>query len=353
MTPLAMDISIGIDPDVFSLGPFVLTWHGFFTFVSVALAVYLVARWAREEGIVTDIIYSVAVWAIIGGIIGARAVHVIDLWGEVYGKNPIQIFELWSGGIAIFGAILGGFVGGYIYTIWANRWEVYKWKKATSQMGVAYESVERNGYLYVRPREKLEKGRGEELHRRAGVRFQENLGGVEYIRLRNFPGARIADITAPALLITMALGRVGDIINGEHFSEATGLPWGFIYTHPKVQALFSSANLSSLVPTHPAVVYEVLLDLAVLGVIWLLRGRLRPNGMTFALYLSLYSVGRFFISFLRLDKEWLLGLNQAQLISIVILAITVPLLAYKAQFVKRKVTQPEPASSASKGSSKS
>ena len=43
--------------------------------------------------------------------------------------------------------------------------------------------------------------------------------------------------------------------------------------------------------------------------------------MTFILFIALYSFGRFFISFVRYDKEWLLGLNQAQLIAIILLVI--------------------------------
>ena len=78
-----MNIRINIDPDLAELGTFVLTWHGFFTFISVAIAVFLVGRWAKKDGMVTDAVYSVAVWAIIGGIIGTRVLHVVDLWGEL------------------------------------------------------------------------------------------------------------------------------------------------------------------------------------------------------------------------------------------------------------------------------
>ena len=105
-----------------------------------------------------------------------------------------------------------------------------------------------------------------------------------------------------------------------------------MYTHPQTISLYASADANSLIPTHPATTYEMMFDIAVLGLLWPLRGRLRPDGMIFALFLALYSVGRFFISFLRLDKEWLFGLNQAQLIAIIVLAITVPLLIYKSQF---------------------
>ena len=91
-----MNIRINIDPNLLDIGPFVLTWHGFFTFISVALAVFLVGRWAKKEGMDTDAVYSVAVWAIVGGIIGTRVLHVIDL-RSFYTDNPGQILRIWEG----------------------------------------------------------------------------------------------------------------------------------------------------------------------------------------------------------------------------------------------------------------
>jgi len=334
MSPISFSIPIGIDPVLFSLGSFVLTWHGFFTFVAVALGIILIARSARREGISPEIIYSISIWAILGGIIGARAVHVIDRW-DFYGHNLSSIFTIWTGGIAILGAILGGFAAGYTYCLIANRLEESRWAKTAAKLGVKYESIQQDGHLLVRPSEDINEDTLHDLKKQAGIRFKQTVAGVDYFRLRNYPAARIADLATPSLLISMTVGRLGDIINGEHFAMTTSMPWGFIYTHPKTQVLYSSANISSLSPTHPAIAYEMLLNLAVLGVVWLMRGRLKPDGMTFALYLASYSLGRFFISFLRLDKEWLWGMNQAQLISIVILAITVPLLVYRAQFIKK------------------
>ena len=258
-------IHIGMDPNMIDAGGFVLTWHGFFAFIAVVVAVFLVARWALREQIVTDVIYSTAIWAIIGGILGARAVHVIDRW-DFYGDNPGEIIAIWGGGIALYGAILGGFLGGAIYA-----------------------------------------------------------------RLQHYPIGRLADVTAPALLIAQTIGRIGDIINGEHVSRPTDLSWGFVYTNPdslsnQVHALFAS---------HPVIAYEMIWNLMVLGVVWWLWGRIKPDGMLFALYLGLYSFGRFFITFLREDKEWVFGLQEAQLIAIVVIAVTIPLLVYRGRMVPK------------------
>ena len=123
----------------------------------------------------------------------------------------------------------------------------------------------------------------------------------------------------------MAIGRIGDIINGEHFAKATNLPWGFTYTHPDSPAF-------QLPVMHPAVAYELLFDVALLAVLWPLRNRFRPRGMFFALYGATYSIGRFFISFLRVEQNYYFwGLNEAQVVALIVIIITVPLLIWKAQ----------------------
>ena len=284
-----ISIGIGISPDVFDIGNFVLTWHGFLTFIAVSVAVVLVGRWSKKEGLDTDAVYSVAVWAIIGGILGARLLHVIDFWNSFYRHDILKVFEIWSGGISIYGAILGGFAFGA-------------------------------GYILVRNHPRF-------------LALWNSLGAkLERAPLPSV--GRMADIAAPALLIGMALGRIGDIINGEHFAKTSDLPWAFTYSHSDTAALYASNRLNSLTPTHPAVVYEMLWDIAVLALIWPLRNRLRPHGMLFALYLGVYSLGKFFVHFLRLDKEWAIGLAEAQFIAIIVLAVTVPLLLLKGQFVR-------------------
>ena len=282
-------ISIGINPDLIDAVGLVLSWHGFLTFVAVAVSVYLVVRWGTREGMTADSIYSAAVWCIAGGIIGSRLLHVIDLWGDVYQHDPVRVLYVWQGGVTIYGAILGGFVGGALYIIVRNSdWYLAMWGRYFRFLGEAKAAP---------------------------------LPGVGHL----------ADIAAPAMLISQAIGRVGDIINGEHFANVSDLPWAITYSHPESPGFGRP-------PTHPAVAYELLMDLVILALIWPLRKRLRPQGMFFALYLATYSFGRFFLSFLREEFKEYGGLNEAQIIALVVMAVTIPLLIYKARFVR-----PDPA----------
>ena len=112
-------IEIDIGPNLFSTSQFILSWHGFFSFLAVASAVILVGRWAPMRGIRSDDIYTIATYGIIAGVMGARLVHVIDEW-SFYSNSPGKILQVWSGGIGVWGGILGGFIGSVATTVVIN-----------------------------------------------------------------------------------------------------------------------------------------------------------------------------------------------------------------------------------------
>ena len=99
-------ISIPFNPIMIQVGSFVLSWHGFWSFIGVLVAIFLVARWAKQDGINPDFVYNTAVWGVLGGIIGARIVHILDNL-SYYLDHPGKIFAIWSGGIALWGGIIG------------------------------------------------------------------------------------------------------------------------------------------------------------------------------------------------------------------------------------------------------
>ena len=150
------------------------------------------------------------------------------------------------------------------------------------------------------------------------------------IRDRALPKPGIlADLVAAPMILGMAIGRIGDVINGEHFATYTDLPWGIIYTHPLSPGVGRPAS-------HPAVFYELLWDLAVFALLIWLKDKVRPNGMIFVIFILLYSFGRFFIMFLREDYYMnILGFNQAQIVALVLVLITLPIVCFRARFFKK------------------
>ena len=61
-------------------------------------------------------VWDMGLYAVLSGIVGARLYHVIDYW-QYYAQAPGKIFMLWIGGLGIWGAVIGGALGIFIYTL--------------------------------------------------------------------------------------------------------------------------------------------------------------------------------------------------------------------------------------------
>lgn len=141
-----------------------------------------------------------------------------------------------------------------------------------------------------------------------------------YCRVKKLPVLRVLDCLALAIPVGQIIGRFANIVNGDTWGSPTHLPWGFVYKNP--QALLP-ANLLG-VPTHPTPVYEQLWLVIMVAVLWYAVPRLKTDGMAIVLYLGLYSFGRFFISFYRVNNIIVLGLREAQIVALVVLVAVVP-----------------------------
>ncbi len=238
-------IEINIDPNLLQVGPFVVSWHGFFTAVAVLAGITLAVKFGARVGFSEDDIMSVALWSVVGGIVGARLMHVIDQW-PLYARDPLSILRVNEGGLAVFGMVVGGPIVGAIYA--ARR------------------------------------------------RFSIN---------------RLLDVGSIGMVLGMAIGRVGDIINGEHHGTPADLPWAVSYVHP---ATLGEQGAS----VHLAVGYEMMMDLLIFSLLITLFGKLPRAGMLFWLFAALYSFGRFFIQFYRIDTPFFLNLSQAQFLSFLV-----------------------------------
>jgi prolipoprotein diacylglyceryl transferase len=148
------------------------------------------------------------------------------------------------------------------------------------------------------------------------------------------PVGYVLDAVGAVAGLGMGIGRIGDIINGEHHAVAcSGLPWCVRYTNAN--------TLGQRDYVHPAVAYEMLLDLAIAALLFWLRPRVagrQPEGRLMWLFIVLYSFGRFWISFLRLDPLVFAGLREAQLVSIALVALGLAASLYLARERRRQLT---------------
>jgi len=141
--------------------------------------------------------------------------------------------------------------------------------------------------------------------------------GIAYYIRRERLSLSYFDAIAAGLPLGIAVGRIGDVINGEHYGPATNFFLGVRNTHP--DALTPSPEIAY----HSGGLYEVLIATIVFAIAWPLRKRLegRPLALMW-LVIALFAVGRFIEFFARSDSADLaLGLEIAQWTSLALLAV--------------------------------
>lgn len=136
-------------------------------------------------------------------------------------------------------------------------------------------------------------------------------------------GISYLDVVALAFPIGVAVGRLGDVINGEHYGPESNWLLAVRNTHP--DASTPDPNLAY----HSGGLYEVLIALAIFAIVWPRRRRFtRPLTAVWTV-LGLFAAGRFFEFFYRDDSENVaLGLNSAQWTSVALIAISLAGLTY-------------------------
>ncbi|HIK98434.1 MAG TPA: hypothetical protein EYG13_02660, partial [Dehalococcoidia bacterium] len=170
------------------------------------------------------------------------------------------------------------------------------------------------------------------------------LAGMIYAYISKYPVGKLMDLSAPALLVAQSIGRLGDIMNGEHWSKNTDLFFGWVFTHASSPGARPPSRLSEeFDPTsgsHPTVVYEIFWNMLVLAFLWRIRKKFRPDGAIWMIYLGLYAFGRFWIQFLRLDEEKFWNLQEAHLIALGVMAISIGFVVLKTR-LRRSGDEPD------------
>ncbi len=270
---------------IFSLGPISIYWYGFLMAIGVIGGFLIIWQLARAYGIEKEKLFDLGFYGLIFGLLGARIYFVAYLW-DYYSEHWLDIFKVWEGGLAIHGILIGGFTA-----IWF------------------------------------------------------------YCRRKKMNFWLLADLVVIGLSFGQIIGRWGNYFNQEVFGRPTNLPWGIPIDLAKRPAEFSTSEYF-----HPTFLYESIWNLFVFIIllVWQLARikkmkRIKVEGSTdlaksprplegnlFLTYLILYSIGRFFIEFLRIDlmPTWQ-GIRWAQLMSLVIIVVSSIILIFRNLRIKK------------------
>jgi len=239
-------------PILFHWGWLSVYWYGLLIAIAVVIGFILTTRIACKKGYDKKVWYDMLFYSLLGGFIGARLYHII-LELPYYLKNPLEIFQVWHGGLAIHGGIIGGGLVVY-YFAKKNKWAVLS----------------------------------------------------------------ILDILVIAMPLGQALGRWGNYFNQELF----GLPasWGIF-----IEAINRPLDYISFSYFHPTFLYESIANILLFTLLlFVYKYKSKITGLTTSIYLLMYSVIRFVLEFVRIDRTpELWGLRWPQWASIIIIVIVV------------------------------
>ena len=218
------------------------------------MAYWLAAYRAGKRGLAKDLVWETLPWVLGFGILGARLYHVLNYF-SYYLQNWWLIPQVWLGGLGIWGGIVGGVVGLLLF---------FKFSNLESRI---------SSYL---------------------------------------------DLAAPAVALAQAVGRLGNIWNGENLPYAY---WemgfnlavlAFLIWFERLDFMSNSGNGESQKSK-----IKVQKD----------NSKIKIDGYLFFTYLFLYALGRFVLEFFRTDSPWIWGpLTAAQWISLVIVSIAILIL---------------------------
>ena len=105
-----------MNPVLLEIGPLTIRWYGVMIATACMLGIWLAGKEALRKGLDKKNIQGFSLYAVIGAIIGARLYYVAFEDWSLFLKNPLSLFAIWQGGLAIHGGILGGLLVGLFYT---------------------------------------------------------------------------------------------------------------------------------------------------------------------------------------------------------------------------------------------
>jgi phosphatidylglycerol:prolipoprotein diacylglycerol transferase len=241
-----------VDPIIFEVGPFAVRWYGLLIMTGILAATFVAAQYVERKGEDGNNVWDMLFWVLIPGLIGARLYYVFIQSPrgpeglERYLNNPIEIIQLWRGGLHIFGGFVFGAAGLLAYA---------RWRKLP--LPIYLDGIGLGLPL------------GQAIGRQANFINQELYG--------------------PPMNAAWGL-----IIDPEHRLP----PYNNLLLYPED------------IRFHPLFLYESVWNIIGFGLLfWISRrfsARLRPGDLAL-MYLFWYPFGRFFIEFLRTDSWFFPG----------------------------------------------
>ena len=272
-----LGIMLHADSVACTIGSKEIYWYGIIIGIGFFIAIIAAVILAKKYGISPDTIYDIALYGTPSAIVCARIYYVAFNW-ESYADNFAEIYKIWHGGIAIYGAIIGAVISTVIYC---------RIKKQNLPLICDIGAV---GLLIG------------QIFGRWGNFFNQEAFGTN---------------------TSSVFGMTGNVIK-ERLAEMAA----------------EGANVDVNMCVHPTFLYESMWNVLVLITVLILFKRRRFDGQVFLTYISLYGLGRFFVEGLRTDSLYFLNFRVSQLVAAVTFLAAAFAIFYLIKNKKGSLTRP-------------
>lgn len=255
--------------NTFSIGPLTIHFYGLLIGIGVLVAIWVTMRRYERYGGNPSVAERVSVWAVVAGLLGARAAYVLPRWTEVTAQGFWHVFAIWEGGLAFF----GGLTAGAIVGLW---------------MIAAQRSPEKTAWWHI---------------------------------------TAFADAAAIGIPAAQAIGRWGNYMNQELFGTPSNLPWAV-----QIAPQFRPPQYADYATFHPTFLYESLWNAVIVipVLLWLEKKFKIARGNMILAYLVFYGIGRFMLEFIRTDQAThVFGFRANQLVSAIVVVIALAIFLWR------------------------
>lgn len=242
-------------------------YYGLTMALAVVSAYYLAQKRRVLFNISAQLGDRIIFFLVIFGFLGARLYHILSDY-QYYSSYISEIFSIWHGGLGIYGALAGGLLVLIFYA-----------RKKSSSFSISPSIL--GSYL---------------------------------------------NWLTPSILVGQIIGRFGNLFNYELFGYPTLVFWGLF-----VPERFRPVEYLTNHFFHPLFLYEILINFFILIILIVAEKKisfLRTPGVLFLWYVLFYTIGRFFLEFMRIDTVFIGQFRQNAIVSLLLFVLSLSILIY-------------------------
>lgn len=288
-------------PYLFKIGNFELRIYSLMIIIGLLLTLFITSKKMKKMGYKQEYLENMIIVVFIAALIGARIYYVIFSW-EYYKDNPLEIFAVWHGGLAIHGGVIMGFIAALIYSHYLKikvmlfgdliaPWLLFG--QGLGRLG-NFANGEAHGVPTITPPDIIFQ------FKPVFIDFWNTV--LNTFNLSNTPESvsKLNDIVKQGAEVTF---------QGKVYELKEYVPWGISFTDKYMPAAYRDFGTLAV---HPTFFYEMILNFTAAAIMYYFwrNSRNISTGLIFGIYLVSYGLIRGFVTMFRAD-DLMLGFIRA------------------------------------------